>query len=126
MSYYRSIQSKSIYGIKKTSTCEPADTCLTEILLKTFYNTIDKLQDVIGQFFPSVNSQSTIITKMRAYAFMNDYTYVRFVWINKNQNKKFDPTILSLRYEILDIYLQHNLTSWKTDPLVNNLINTVQ
>jgi hypothetical protein len=80
------------------------------------------VQDIVEQFFPATVTKSTAITKINAYAFMNDFTYVRFVWMKRNPGMFFDYNNLTLRYQLLDIYLEFGLTSWTTDTVVNTLL----
>jgi len=126
-----SAQGVSIYkGVEPTSQqtyddfgnpCTAEDTCMTDILLQQFLDIVESVKTVVQEFFPASNLMSTAITKIKSLAFLNDYTYVRFMWISRHPGMIFDNNNLSLRYEIKDIYLEFGLTSWNTDPLVNTL-----
>jgi hypothetical protein len=126
-----SAQGVSIYkGVEPTSQqtyddfgnpCTAEDTCMTDILLQQFLDIVESVKTVVQEFFPASNLMSTAITKIKSLAFLNDYTYVRFMWISRHPGMIFDDNNLSLRYEIKDIYLEFGLTSWDTDPLVNTL-----
>lgn len=118
----RSSYRPPIYGVSnKIQQCDTTSICMTEILLKTFYALTNEVQNIVETLFPAIVTKATIVTKMKAFAYMNDFTYVRFVWMNRHPGMFFDRNILSLRYEILDIYLEHSMTSWVSDPLVNAL-----
>jgi hypothetical protein len=101
--------------------CTAEDTCMTDILLQQFLDIVESVKTVVQEFFPASNLMSTAITKIKSLAFLNDYTYVRFMWISRHPGMIFDDNNLSLRYEIKDIYLEFGLTSWNVDPLVNTL-----
>ena len=126
-----SAQGVSIYkGVEPTSQqtyddfgnpCTAEDTCMTDILLQQFLDIIDSVKTVVQEFFPAQSVTSSVITKIKSLAFLNDFTYVRFLWISRHPGMIFDNNNLSLRYEIKDIYLEFGLTSWNTDPLVNTL-----
>lgn len=94
---------------------------MTNILLLNFLDIVDSVNAVVKEFFPAAIATSSAITKIKSLAFLNDYTYVRFLWISRHPGMIFDDNNLSLRYEIKDIYLEFDLTSWNTDPLVNTL-----
>ena len=101
--------------------CTTEDACMTDILMQQFFEIVESVRLVVHEFFPATIATSSLITKIRAMAFLNDYTYVRFLWISRHPGMIFDDNNLSLRYEIKDIYLEFGLTSWTTDPLVNTL-----
>jgi len=96
--------------------------CMSSTLLQQFLTVVKTATQIISTFFPATNSSSTIITKILSLARLNDYTYVRFVWISRHKGMFFDPTNMALRYELLDIYLQYSLKDWIYDPLVNTLM----
>lgn len=126
-----SAQGVSIYtGVEPTiqqayddfgNPCTTEDTCMTDILLQQFLDIIESVKTVVQEFFPAQSVTSSVITKIKSLAFLNDFTYVRFLWISRHPGMIFDDNNLSLRYEIKDIYLEFGLTSWNTDPLVNTL-----
>ena len=121
VSIYKGIEPISqTYG-SDGNPCTAEDTCMTDILLQQFLDIVESVKTVIQEFFPAVNLTSTAITKIKSLAFLNDYTYVRFMWISRHPGMIFDDNNLSLRYEIKDIYLEFGLTSWNVDPLVNTL-----
>jgi hypothetical protein len=101
--------------------CTAEDACMTDILLQQFLDIVESVRLVVQEFFPAVNITSSTVTKIKSLAFLNDFTYVRFMWISRHPGMIFDDNNLSLRYEIKDIYLEFGLTSWTTDPLVNTL-----
>lgn len=101
--------------------CTTEDACMTDILMQQFLDIVESVKAVVQEFFPAQIITSSGITKIRSLAFLNDYTYVRFLWISRHPGMIFDANNLSLRYEIKDIYLEFGLTSWTTDPLVNTL-----
>ena len=105
--------------------CDTNDICLTRELLTFFFQSIDATQDVVENLFPATVATSAFVTKIHAYAWMNDYTFVRFVWMHRNKCKMFYTTDINQRYELLDIYFEFHLTSWGTDPDVNTLIPRV-
>lgn len=121
VSIYKGIEPISqTYGSDGTP-CTAEDTCMTNILLLNFLDIVDSVNAVVKEFFPAAIATSSAITKIKSLAFLNDYTYVRFLWISRHPGMIFDDNNLSLRYEIKDIYLEFDLTSWNTDPLVNTL-----
>lgn len=101
--------------------CTTEDACMTDILMQQFLDIVESVKQVIAEFFPAISTQSSLITKIRSMAFLNDYTYVRFVWISRHPGMIFDIYNRSLQYEILDIYLEFGLSTWVNDPLVNTL-----
>ena len=101
--------------------CTTEDACMTDILLQQFLDIVDSVKKVVQEFFPAQSVTSSVITKIKSLAFLNDFTYVRFLWISRHPGMIFDNDNLSLRYEIKDIYLEFGLTSWDVDPLVNTL-----
>ena len=101
--------------------CTTEDACMTDILLQQFLDIVDSVKAVVQEFFPASNLMSAAIAKIRSLAFLNDYTYVRFLWISRHPGMIFDANNLSLRYEIKDIYLEFGLSTWVNDPLVNTL-----
>jgi hypothetical protein len=102
--------------------CNTNDICLTRELLSFFYWSIQRSQDVVEQLFPATTATSAFVTKIQAFAWMNDYTFVRFVWLQEHPGQLFYTTNVIHRYELLDIYLRFNLTSWGTDPDVKDLL----
>jgi hypothetical protein len=110
--------SGSLYGATRISACTIEDTCLTETLMVKFNTVVENIQTIVEQLFPSILAKSSAITKARAYAYMNDYTFVRFIWIKRHPGMIFDTNNLSLRYAIKDIYLEFKLSTWITDALV--------
>jgi len=111
----------SLYGATRISACVIEDTCLTQTLLVKFYTIVENVQTIVEQLFPAITAKSTAVTKIRAYAFMNDFTFVRFMWINRHPGMIFDVNNISLRYAIKDIYLEFKLATWVNDPLVSTL-----
>jgi len=101
--------------------CTTEDACMTDILLQQFLDIVDSVKKVVQEFFPAQSVTSSVIAKIKSLAFLNDFTYVRFLWISRHPGMIFDNDNLSLRYEIKDIYLEFGLTSWDVDPLVNTL-----
>jgi hypothetical protein len=115
---------------------------MTIDLLTELYTMVDKMMTIVDALFPETAAVSTIITKIKSMAFMNDYTFIRFVWITdpENTGRKFrpyrlkggsltelelDPTnglpiLSSDGYEIYNLYRQYNL-DWTKDPLFNNV-----
>ena len=112
--------SQETYG-SDGNPCTTEDLCMTNTLLLNFLEIIDSVNAVVKEFFPAAIVTSSAITKIKSLAFLNDYTYVRFLWISRHPGMIFDDNNLSLCYEIKDIYLEFGLTSWTTDPLVNTL-----
>ena len=97
--------------------------CLTKELLQKFETIVTStiaLIDTVSRL--NAKAVSTLIVKITSFAFMNDFTYVRFVWMQRHPKMIFDPMNMSLRYEILRIYLEFEMTSWVNDPLVNTLM----
>lgn len=105
--------------------CDTNDICLTRDLLVQFFNAIDAAQDVVEQLFPATTATSSFVTKISAFAFMNDYTYVRFIWISRNPGVLFDTRNLHQCYQLLEIYYEFHLDSWRNDPTVNTLTQKV-
>lgn len=101
--------------------CDTNDICLTRELLAFFFRSIDATQDIVENLFPATTATSAFVTKIQAYAWMNDFTFVRFVWLQRNPGKLFYETDPRQCYALLDIYLEFNLTSWITDPIVKDL-----
>ena len=101
--------------------CTTEDACMTDILMQQFLDIVESVKAVVQEFFPAVNLTSVVIAKIKSLAFLNDYTYVRFLWISRHPGMIFDNNNLSLRYEIKDIYLEFGLSTWVNDPLVNTL-----
>jgi len=101
--------------------CIVEDACMTGILLQQFLDIVESVKTVVQEFFPASNLMSAAIAKIKSLAFLNDFTYVRFLWISRHPGMIFDDNNLSLRYEIKDIYLEFGLTSWDEDPLINTL-----
>jgi hypothetical protein len=108
----------ALYGATRISACTFEDTCLTQTLMVKFYTIVENIQTIVEQLFPTISAKSSVIAKVRAYAYMNDFTFVRFIWINRHPGMIFDTNNLSLRYAIKDIYLEFKLSSWVTDALV--------
>lgn len=124
--YIPSANTQNIYGAKASDygpvdVCVLEDTCMTDILMQQFLDVVESVKQVIAEFFPATTATSSLITKIAAFAFMNDYTYVRFVWISRHPGMIFDNNNITLQYEILDIYLEFGLSTWVNDPLVNTL-----
>lgn len=123
---------KTIYGAKKNaipeivvvSECVPEDICLTKELLLKFYGLVEKVKEVVGGFNyggGSGEAKSMIITKIKTMAFMNDYTYVRFLWIKRHPHFQFDPTNMTSRWDLYYYYREIGSDKWKYDPLTNSL-----
>jgi hypothetical protein len=115
---------------------------MTIDLLTDLYSMIDKMMMIVDDLFPESAATSTIITKIKSMAFMNDYTFIRFVWITNpdNTGRKFRPYRLkgasttevelnptnglpilsSDGYEIYNLYRQYSL-DWTKDPLFKNV-----
>ena len=112
---------KPIYGDGYLTQCNSFDTCLYKELMINFYNAVSNTLDLIALFPEPVIVRSELITKIPAYAFMNDYTFVRFMWMSANRDKQFDITNISQRFDLKQLYLQYGLKSWINDPVVNTL-----
>ena len=124
-SIYRGTKSyKTIYGYAVSTPCSTETACLTNELITRFFGVVDNIRTVVEKLFPAITATSNVITNITAYAFMNDYTRVRFMWIKRHPGMIFDHNNMSLRYQLLDIYLEYGLTSWVTDTQVNTLIKT--
>ena len=119
--------SKSIYGAAKRAAavpklaCSTEAICLTPALLEAFYSIVGLTETLIQENYKPGAAVSMILAKMPARAFVNDFTFVRLVWISRHPDTVFDFKNTDLAYEIKDIYLSHGLTSWISDPLVKNL-----
>jgi hypothetical protein len=61
---------------------------LTELIELT-----EKALMIVDNLFPAISTQSAVVVKVKSFAFMNDYTYVRFVWLTrpKNSDRTFKP-----------------------------------
>lgn len=101
--------------------CNGADICLTGEFLTKFVSILTLTEEMINTSRLSGTATSTIIAKVPSSVFMNDWTYVRFVWMNLHKDKIFDPMNIQLRYQIKDIYLRLGWSSWRDDSLVNTL-----
>lgn len=123
---------KQIYGIKKQalpeieviSDCSAANICLTEELLRKFYGLVGKVGDLINTIDYTAGTggtKSTIIVKIKSMAFMNDYTYVRFMWIQDHPNYQFDPNNITARWDLYYNYRKIGSNKWKDDPATNTL-----
>ena len=77
--------------------------------------------DTIDYNSMTSGSKSTVITKIKSMAFMNDYTYVRFLWIKRHPQFQFDPTNMTSRWDLYYYYLEFGSDKWKYDPLTNSL-----
>lgn len=115
--------SKSIYGICRGRATAPpvAIACDMTEVLTSLETLIANVSTVITEFFPAISVSTAVVTRVRSMAFMNDYTFVRFVWLQRHQDKIFDHTNTVIRAQIKDIYLEFGLTTWEVDPLVNTL-----
>ncbi len=117
----------SVYGsgIESSSgqliQCDTNNICLTRELLSFFFWSIQRSQDVVEQLFPETTASSPFVTRVNAFAWMNDYTFVRFMWMNEHPGELFYATNDTHRFQLLAIYIKYNLTSWGTDPVVNTL-----
>ena len=118
--------SKNIYdsgsgAVNRIAQCDMTDLCLTRELLSFLFQSIDATQVVVKNLFPATVATSAFVTKIKAFAWMNDFTFVRFVWMQRNPDKSFNDSDYSHRYELLDIYYAYRLTTWNIDPAVNTL-----
>lgn len=134
---------RPIYGVSSRSSggCPTGDNCLTSDLLVDLYALAENMETLIGQLFPEAKTQSNVITKIKSVAFMNDYTYVRFVWISRHPDVQFTPYKMNsngsiykdpssgLRVlswagvELRNIYREFNLeSSVDKDPLFKNVL----
>jgi hypothetical protein len=86
--------------------CTVEDACMTGILLQQFLDIVESVKLAVQEFYPPSNVVSSAIAKIRSLAFLNDFTYVRFLWISRHPGMIFDNDNLTLRYEIKDIYLE--------------------
>jgi len=128
---------KQIYGAKKQalpeieviSDCSAANICLTEELLLKFYGLVGKVGELIDTVDYSRSSSgtanSTVITKIKSLAFMNDYTYVRFVWIREHPTRNFNPSNMTDRWDLYYNYKKLGSDKWKLDPDTNSLPGVV-
>lgn len=103
------------------SPCNADDICLTQELVEKFAIIVGLTEELAGTALKTTEAYSQIIVKADARVFMNDWTYVRFVWMTRHPGYIFDPNNLALRREIKDIYLGIGSNDWRVDPLVNTL-----
>ena len=80
VSIYKGVDpvSQQTYG-SDGNPCTTEDTCMTNTLLLNFLEIVDSVNAVVKEFFPAAIVTSSTITKITALAFLNDYTYVRFL-----------------------------------------------
>ncbi len=110
------------------SDCVPENICLTNELLLKFYRLVGKVGDVIDTITYTAGdstAKSLIVSKMNAYARMNDFTYVRFMWMKRHQNFQFDPNNMTSRWDLYYYYQEIGSDKWKYDPLTNSLPGVV-
>ena len=120
---------KSIYGLAKRvavaapkMACNTDAICLTPALLEAFYSIVGLTETLVQENYKPGATVSMIVAQMPARARVNDYMFVRFMWLSRQPpNTVFDYANPELPYEIKDIYLSYGMTSWINDPLVKNL-----
>ena len=80
VSIYKGVDpvSQQTYG-SDGNPCTTEDNCMTNTLLLNFLEIVDSVNAVVKEFFPAAIVTSSTITKITALAFLNDYTYVRFL-----------------------------------------------
>jgi hypothetical protein len=120
---------RPIYGVSKRIAtkppplvCSPEDVCLTPDLLEKFISIVELTETLVRENYKPGATISMIVAQMPARARVNDYIFVRFMWLSRQPpNTVFDYTNPDLPYEIKDIYLSYGMTSWINDPLVKDL-----
>jgi len=130
----------SFYGVTTRPVKYPTtDTSITLDLLVDVFALVEKLSLVVDKFFPPIETSSKIISEMKAFALMNDYTFVRFAWISRHPNLEFNPYVMNPNgtvfidavtglqklnwagYEIMNIYHEFKKDP-SNDPLFKNVL----
>jgi hypothetical protein len=110
---------KPIYGGFSAKSCTPAtkpdpvvDPCDSTAMLTAFVAMIESMRVVVKEFFPATTVTGAMITTINATAAMNNFTYVRFVWIMDPNHKGivFAPTNREHLLQLRDIYLKNGFT----------------
>jgi len=91
-------------------------------LLANYMDLIDITATIIRKFFPATLVGSGIIADMNAKVELSPSLFVRLVWAQRNDKKKFESSMLQLG-QLKDIYLEYEL-DWTLDPVLKKVVWT--
>lgn len=121
---------KPIYGVPSCASAGVVESVVTvgnsgkslHKLLANYYDLIEITATIIRKFFPATLVGSGIIADMNAKVELSPSLFVRVVWAQRNDKKKFDSSMLHLG-QLKDIYLEYEL-DWTLDPVLKKVVWT--